>query len=191
MQCILGNYDEVTVAHLGHLSVRLKGDKPNLSWTLCNLTAQFTAHYFANFFLRGEGGPNQQRLILEHTHSVRYVMNELMENAVKFRISGDIGIKAGMLTDQFCCSVSNIASKHNAEKLQALLEEITSGDVQNLLLQRFETNAMDSNSASSGLGFLTIINDYGAIFGCKIEACRDQPEQALVDTLITLPILNG
>lgn len=188
MQHAVGNYDAAKVSQLAHLSVRLNGDKLNVGWMMCDLTAQFTSQYFANLYLGAGQGNDFRRKVIEHTHSVSYVMNEMMENAVKFRAGGDIYLKAGMLGDQFCCAVSNLAGLQSAQKLAMILQEISDGDPQALLLQRFEDNAANPDSNASGLGFLTMINDYGADVSCRFEALAVNIDRVRIETLITLPI---
>ena len=51
------------------------------------------------------------------------------------------------------------------DRFQALIEEITSRDPGELLIERIEANAADENSSGSGLGLLTLMNDYGARLG--------------------------
>ena len=48
---------------------------------------------------------------------------------------------------------------------QALLAEVTTRDPGDLLIERIEANAADENSSVSGLGILTLMNDYGARLG--------------------------
>ena len=61
--------------------------------------------------------------------------------------------------------VSNDTEAEVASRFQALIEEITSRDPGELLIERIEANAADENSSGSGLGLLTLMNDYGARLG--------------------------
>ena len=49
--------------------------------------------------------------------------------------------------------------------LQMLIEDLTTRDPGDLLLERIEANAADETSSASGLGILTLMNDYGARMG--------------------------
>jgi hypothetical protein len=61
--------------------------------------------------------------------------------------------------------VRNVAASGTAEKFQALLAELTTRDPGELLIERIEANAADETSSGSGLGLLTLMNDYGARLG--------------------------
>jgi len=56
-----------------------------------------------------------------------------------------------------------------ASGLQGLIQEITSRDPSDLLIERMERNAEDPDSTGSGLGLLTLVNDYGVRLGWTIE----------------------
>jgi hypothetical protein len=62
-------------------------------------------------------------------------------------------------------TVTNRTAAEAAGKFQGLLAEITTRDPGELLIERIEANAADENSSGSGLGILTLMNDYGARLG--------------------------
>ena len=92
-------------------------------------------------------------------------MNELLENAIKFRVPGTISVDCSLHQGNFELTVSNDTEAEVASRFQALIEEITSRDPGELLIERIEANAADENSSGSGLGLLTLMNDYGARLG--------------------------
>jgi hypothetical protein len=71
---------------------------------------------------------------------------------------------------------------------QALLGEITAGDPGELLLQRIEANAADENASGSGLGILTLMNDYGVRFCWTFTPAPPTDERVLLETIARLPL---
>lgn len=146
----IGTGDNVTM-------LRLFDGPLDLSWKHCAMTSDFVAESVA---LRYRGS---RSLYKEVRHNVGYLTNELMENAVKFRASGEILVEASVTDTAFRTKVSNYVDKQTAERFQRLLSEITAGDPSDLLIERIEANAAGGKSGS-GLGLLTLMSDYGAHF---------------------------
>jgi hypothetical protein len=55
------------------------------------------------------------------------------------------------------------------ERFGTLLDELACGDPGELLIERIEANAANENSNASGLGLLTLMNDYGARLGWQFD----------------------
>ncbi|AZO01384.1 ATP-binding protein [Mesorhizobium sp. M9A.F.Ca.ET.002.03.1.2] len=127
-----------------------------LSWHHCATTSDFIADTFATRFQPSRNDYKEVR------HSIGYLINELIENAVKFRAPGGIMIEASMDSETFKVKVSNVVDGEVATGFQGFLSEITAGDPGDLLIQRIEANAADPEMTSSGLGLLTLMSDYGA-----------------------------
>jgi hypothetical protein len=136
--------------------VRLFDGPLELSWHHCATTSDFVADVFA---LRFHASRNDYK---EVRHSIGYLVNELIENAVKFRASGEIVIEASMDSESFKVKVSNVVEGATASEFQNLLSEITGHDPGELLIRRIEANAADPKAMGSGLGLLTLMSDYGA-----------------------------
>lgn len=136
--------------------VRLFDGPIELSWHHCATTSDFIADLFA---LRFQASRSEYK---EVRHSIGYVVNELVENAVKFRLPGEIVIEASMDAESFKIKVSNDVDGATASEFQSLLAEITVGDPTDHLIQRIEANAAEPDKSRSGLGLLTLMSDYGA-----------------------------
>lgn len=131
----------------------------DLTWHHASTTSEFIGEFYA---LRSGA------LSLDYNetrHSIGYLVNELLENAVKFRHPGDISVDTSIDGVRFEIRVSNLINRETAERFRSLLEEITSRDPGELLIERIEANAEDANSSASGLGLLTLMSDYGAKLG--------------------------
>lgn len=143
------------IAHELHLN-----DGPlDLSWHHCTTTSDFLAEFFA---LQRQGNSTEFN---EVRHSIGYVVNELLENAIKFRQPGSVEVSTSLEGARFEIQVTNFVSHDVAGRFQTLLHELTSRDPGELLIERIEANAEDSSASGSGLGLLTLMNDYGAELG--------------------------
>jgi hypothetical protein len=161
-------------AHFGHTdltagteSARLRivfSEGPlELRWLHCSMTADFIADLFAGLAVSAELDRANVR------HSIGYLANELLENAVKFRAPGDVVVEAALDGTEFTIVISNFATPEMARGLEELIQEFTSRDPSELLLERMERNAEDPESTGSGLGLLTLANDYGVRLGWTLQ----------------------
>ncbi|RWL93402.1 MAG: ATP-binding protein [Mesorhizobium sp.] len=161
--------------------LRLFDGPLDLSWRHCATTSDFIADLFA---LRFQSSRNDY---MEVRHSIGYVVNELIENAVKFRAPGEIVIEASMDSECFKLKVSNDVDNENASEFQSLLADITVGDPKDLLIQRIEENAANPDVARSGLGLLTLMSDYGARLAW-IFSPADESDRIYLETYASIPI---
>ncbi|TIP80956.1 MAG: ATP-binding protein [Mesorhizobium sp.] len=153
----------------------------DLSWRHCATTSDFIADVFA---LRFRSSRNDY---MEVRHSIGYLVNELIENAVKFRAPGEILIEASMDSECFKIKVSNDVEGKIASGFQDLLADITAGDPEDLLIQRIELNAANPEVTGSGLGLLTLMSDYGARLAWIFSAA-DESDRICVETYASIPI---
>jgi hypothetical protein len=130
-----------------------------VSWQHASATCEFLGDMFASHCAKAGQDYAEAR------HSIIYLVNELLENAIKFRSPGDVAIAGSLDSGNFELTVTNSASPEVASGFQALLAEVTTRDPGDLLIERIEANAADENSSASGLGILTLMNDYGARLG--------------------------
>jgi hypothetical protein len=152
--------------------VRLAEGPLELSWHHCSTTSDFLGDFFASLATRSQGDYNEAR------HSIGYLINELLENAVKFRAPGDIVVEATLADGNFEVCVANLVPEETARRFQGLLADIVSRDPGELLIERIEQNAADPLSSGSGLGLLTLMSDYGVRLGWKFR--RDSPDGPVV-----------
>ena len=130
-----------------------------VTWQHASATCEFMGDIFA--MRHAKAGKDYT----EARHSIVYLVNELLENAIKFRSPGDIEVRGSLEDGNFEVTVTNRTAQETAGKFQGLLAELTSRDPGELLIERIEANAADENSSASGLGILTLMNDYGARLG--------------------------
>jgi len=170
-----------------HMSLTLYPDSFAVRWSLCNLTANFMAEYFGELFPDSDA---EDRLISreEISGAIGYVLNELVENAVKFNQNGDINVTVGIGKEDLVCLVSNQIVNTAVPMLREKLLELTQEEPGELLRRQAEANADDPDSTGSGLGYLIIMNDYGVSLGWKLDPVS--ANSVCIRTMARLPILK-
>ncbi|TCU15411.1 slr1658 superfamily regulator [Rhizobium sullae] len=162
------------------VQLRLLDGPLDLAWKHSSMTSDFIAEMIALRFRPSKRRYNQVR------HDISYLTNELIENAIKFRASGEIAIEAVAEGDNFKMRVSNFVDRETAIKFQQLLSNITQGDPSDLLIQQIEASAATIGSGS-GLGLLTLMSDYQADLAWLFE--EDSPRnRAKLETYAAMPI---
>ena len=163
-------------------------------WRSNRLSANFMADYFSNFLPVDEDDPAQKRRIKESKGAVSYVANELLENAIKFNARGtNFKIKFGIyfIEEADLTAVlfaTNCVSAERLDKFQKFIQELLGSDPEKLYVQQIEKSAQEENSGASGLGFLTMINDYSAKLGWKFEIVQKDPKMIAVTTMVLVPV---
>lgn len=137
-----------------------------VSWQHASATCEFLGDMLALHHAKAGADYTEAR------HAIIYLVNELLENAIKFRSPGDIELRCSLEGGNLEVSVHNTAALGTVEKFKGLLTELTTRDPGELLIERIEANAADEGSSGSGLGLLTLMNDYGARLGWSF---REQP----------------
>ena len=164
MSAIFGQFDESMDFRQNHLKLRLSEDCLQAHWGHSSLLSDFLADYYG-YLAPGKAGEAVARRN-EWMHTIRYLINELMENAIKFRKGGDVSVAVDYSGQALTFLISNRVSQEGLEHFQELLSEICEGDPGELLLAKIEQNALDPDRGQeSGLGFLTLMNDYGVGLG--------------------------
>lgn len=158
-------------------------------WKNNGLSADFIANYLATCFPQFEQVMDQANLEAEFRHAVSYVANELLENAMKFssrKRSYPVDIILQLHGDRIIFLVNNSSDTELVETFQAFIQELLTEDPIELYIQHLENAANDENSTISGLGLLTMINDYGAKLGWKFEPIHSESLVISVTTMVQL-----
>ncbi len=162
-------------------------------WRNNRLSAHFIADYFSNFLPIDEHDLNQARQLKETQAAVSFVANELLENAMKFNdATTHSKVRFGIHfveEDQIAAALfaTNSVSAAGVDKFQAFIQELLASDPNELYIQQVEKSA-EENSETSGLGFLTMINDYSAQLGWKFDVVKEKPEIIIVTAMALLPV---
>lgn len=164
-------------------------------WRNNRLSAYFIADYFSTFLSINKNDPQEEERIKLSKNTISYVGNELLENAMKFNegikpYKVKFGIHFLEDIDKITAVIftKNSITPQRVEKFQAFIKELLSADPNELYIQQIEKTAEDEYSEASGLGLLTIINDYSAKLGWKFESNPDHPQVIAVTTLAQVVI---
>ena len=162
-------------------------------WRNNGLSADFIGDYVITFLPR-EGHMAGQSCQNEMRHAVTYIVNELLENAMKYHardIDIPIRIHLELTKDHITVSASNGVSQVQARSYHAFVENLQQGDAADLILRQQEESARSSEAAVSSLGLLTMISDYGAELGWRFELHPLHTAMMTVTTSAVLTLRNS
>lgn len=158
-------------------------------WRTNGLSADFMADYFATFFPGSEGTTSECDRQAEVKSAVSFIANELLENAMKFNDDTSphpISVSLKMTSSSLVFIATNSIDPKAVGKFQAFIEELMTSDASELYIRNLETNAESEGDTQSGLGLLTMINDYQAKLGWKFETVQQNPEAIALTTMVQL-----
>jgi hypothetical protein len=162
-------------------------------WKNNRLSAHFVADYFTNF-LPIEDEPNSEQRIKESKGAVSYVANELLENAIKFNDENcnhkvRFGIHFVEKPDEVTAVIfaSNSIKASGVNKLKKFIEELIASDPNDMYVSQVE-KSVEEDTEASGLGILTMINDYSAQLGWKIEIIQHDSSVFTVTTMAQIKV---
>jgi hypothetical protein len=140
-------------------------------WRNNGLSADFLADYLMTFFPSNETDPNTLEKQIELKGTISYIANELLENVMKFNDDSSgypISIQFQLYHDHLSLCISNSIPTGNVAKFQSFITDLLNTDPQDFYIRQMERN--EDGNFSSGLGLLTMIDDYGAKLGWRFES---------------------
>ena len=186
---IFGNYFEELSEEIDSLEMTFSPSDRSIRqrWKNKRLSAQFIAEYFTAFLPIDDNDLDGERRIKEGKSAIAYVANELLENAMKFNDEeSNFKVRLGVyfiedmsVKDKEIAALlfaTNSVTSEDIEKFQTFLEQLLNNDPEELYVTQVEKSMEDEHAEASGLGFLTMINDYSAKLGWKFETIdKDLP----------------
>jgi hypothetical protein len=160
-------------------------------WRNNGLSADFVANYLSTFFGNSEDSQHSCQKKAENAHNVNYIANELLENAMKFSdasLPHPTTLKIHLYEDSIILITQNGIGEKEDKKLRAFIEKIITGDPEQLYLEQVEKNAEMERNVDSGLGYLTILNDYQGKLGWKFETFTDPSQGISLSTMVYLSL---
>jgi hypothetical protein len=143
-------------------------------WTRCSEAADFVARYFAHDFGDRELAGNV----------LSTVVNELLENAVKF--SSDKSVAAGLTVREYAERMSivsrNVASPAQAAAFGDAVARLAHGDPEQMFADRI---ASPPETGGAGIGLIMLRKDYGARVGVRVTP-SDGDRAAIVDVEVEI-----
>jgi hypothetical protein len=167
---VLGAYTEETAGtHLSDSRILLDAEDMSRNWRRCGLTADFLARYYSYYFPYREKATDRiSRETAEN--NISYILNELIENTAKYSDAENKGVEVqvSLRETDIVFEVSNHVTAPRAESFIRLARGLLEGNPEELYMTQLE-----KNTDSSGLGYLTMINDYGVSLGFKVDEAGD------------------
>ena len=158
-------------------------------WRNNCLSADFLADYFSTFFSCDEDILEVKKA--EIRSAISYIANELLENAMKYgeaKFSSPISLQIHLNQNHIVFESSNSINLEEISDFQKTIQELITSDPEELYLTKLEENALNEEGKESGLGFLTMLNDYHAKLGWKFEQVSQQIREITVTTMVQLEI---
>lgn len=182
-----GDYNPV-IAALHRLDLTIYPYAAGLAWSAAGQTANYIGEYFGA--LLPSGTPNAARQ--ELSGSLSFVANELLENAVKFHYNAFLPVSCCVQQGEteICLQVANSVNPLKLPKFFRIIRELLRHDPAELFMLHLENSLDVLSESKSGLGLITILNDYGGKLGWHFESLPGLPglpKQITVTTLVRLP----
>jgi hypothetical protein len=158
-------------------------------WRNNGLSADFLADYLSTFF-PGEDTASAERQV-EIKGAVSYIANELLENAMKFSYAPAhhaISLAMYLEPDAISLYVTNSVDPQALATFQQAIQCLLIEDPHDLYLERLLRNAEADNGDASGVGILTMLNDYGATIAWKFAPVAPAAEVMTVTTMVRVPV---
>jgi hypothetical protein len=190
---IFGDFDEQLHHSEEYLIIGFSPSSVSLKqyWRNNGLSADFLADYVTTFFPVEDDAADSLNRQIEIKGAVAYIANELLENAMKFNDNATqfpISIRLQLYSDKIVIIITNTISPTDMLKFQQFIQKLQLEDPQELYIHQLEHNATADDSNHSGLGLLTMLNDYMAKIGWKFETLQIEPAITKVITMVQLGV---
>lgn len=162
-------------------------------WRNNGLSADFLGDYVLTFLPTEPGLKSDSAKQNEIKHAVIYIANELLENAMKYHQHSQatpIDIHMELTSDFIAVRATNAVSRDQAHRYQRFIDSLLQEEADELLVRQLERNASAPADASSCLGLLTMVTDYGVELGWEFEHGSSEQESTVVTTSAVLALNN-
>ena len=169
-----GEFNQDTLESQEYLKMRFSPSSAPLQqrWKNNGVSADFLADYIITFFPNDENDPILSEKEAELKGAVSYIANELLENAMKFNMNTSlfpVKLEFMLYSDHVTLSVSNSLVSENVPEFQSFISELLNTEPQELYIRQIK-QAEEDNLNTSGLGLLTMIDDYNADLSWTFES---------------------
>lgn len=188
---ILGNFIECANGeHCESLMINFSPTSAPLQqrWLNNGLSADFLADYLGTFFPAEDDKALTRRT--EIKDGVNFIANELLENAMKFNdptSKHPVRLYMGLQQDKVYFYITTSIKPVAIIPWQKQLNRILTEDTNALFIEQITHNDSQENS-NSGLGYLTMINDWNASLAWKFESIHNDTTTHRVTVMVQLPI---
>jgi hypothetical protein len=182
---IFGTWEELTAVSPHYAAMKLNATHLASHWRRNSLSSDYWAAYaalqipeiVATGWLRRE----------DVSYVLSYLLNELFENCAKFSAGPEqtVHYHAWYEAERIVFQITNHIQPAGERPFINLIQEILNGDPDELYFQKLEENA-EQDLGGSGLGYLTLIKDYGIQFGFRFRPINDQTTAVDVQAHVSL-----
>lgn len=158
-------------------------------WRHNGLSADFLADYLVTFF-PGEDPASAERQA-EIKGAISFMANELLENAMKFSYAPShhpVSIEMFLKADVISLYVTNCLDPRTIESFQQFIQRLLTEDTAELYMEQLERHAAKDSTGTSGVGFLTMLNDYHTTLAWKFEPLPEDDDGVTVTTMAQLSV---
>ncbi|MGE5503464.1 MAG: DUF6272 family protein [Actinomycetota bacterium] len=171
MKEVIGELADAFGAEQGGLELTFSPSSVPLKqrWRNNGLSADFLADYVTTFFPRDESDPASHDRHDQIRGAVNYIANELLENAMKYsdeQLAQPTTIRLVLASDAVLFSETNTTTADRGRAFRGFVRELTGSDPSEMYVRQLERAA---EGQGSGLGLLTMVNDYGAQLAWQFE----------------------
>ena len=163
---------------------------PQQQWQKNGWLSDLLAEYVAISFLTAVSDPSSSRKQKKIKSLVSYIANELLQNAMQYHDEAfdDIGVKLQLHDKHLTLQVTNSIPSSQVEKFQSFIQKLLTTNLEELYIQQMTQDADEDETMTSGLGLVTIIQDYSAQLGWKFETLSPESKIIMVTTMVQLAI---
>jgi hypothetical protein len=189
---IVGNYQEEIVEKSKVLMLEFSLDSlpPCQHKRARYLSVAFMTDYLVSLFPAAEDDPAAIEKQMELKSAATYITNELLENSTKFtNLEAKYPIRFGLslVEENLVFVASNSVTTQDLGKFHNFVDELTNSDVEELYFQQLERGAAEKSN-NSQLGLLSMMMDYCAKLGWKIEMVEKNPDIITITTMVHLRV---
>lgn len=164
----LGFWEALPENELPNHGLVLNGGQLVEHWRRCSLTADFWSRYIALDVPLDAGPALVPRAAM--LDILAYLLNELFENCAKFSSGPRLTVQyqSWRRATEIVIQLTNHIQPADREPFRTVIQEILEEDPDALYFQKLEAS-VEFNLPGSGLGYLTLIKDYGIRFGFRFR----------------------
>ena len=164
----LGFWEAIPENDLPNQRMVLNGGQLVEHWRRCSLTADFWSRYIALDVPLDAGPALVPRAAM--LDILAYLLNELFENCAKFSSGPRLTVQyqSWRRATEIVIQLTNHIQPADREPFRTVIQEILEEDPDALYFQKLEAS-VEFNLPGSGLGYLTLIKDYGIRFGFRFR----------------------
>ena len=159
-------------------------------WQNNGLLADLLAEYVAIVFLPNVTDSSRMKRQKKIKGIVSYIANELLQNSIQYHDKGlgKINIQLQLCDDNLTLYVTNSIPPNEVENCRSFIQKLLHTDPEELYIQQMTRDIEEDEKRSSGLGLLTMAQDYGAKLGWQFNAVQEQPQKMTITTMVHLAI---